>query len=200
MTENTLFLEPTEESILEKSVLDRLEKLCDQLLDTLDRETQEHQLMMKEREGLVKLTQLLIHQTKEIGQYENGIRKRIQDCIKESSHLAMEKIERSISEKSNQSIEESVSKINQTCQSVEKMLEANYREKTKSSWKIISVAVLTGILSSMLMTWIFIPQPVLPLTTEQISYLQDGEMLAKVWPKLTKQEREKLKAVSSDVA
>jgi len=188
-----------EVAVSKEPVNDRLEKIFYQLLDTLDRQSQERQLLVREKEELGKLTQLLINQTKEVGQYEAGIRKRIQDCIKESANEAMNSIEKSISEKSNHSIEQSISKIAQICKSMDLTIEAFRAEKNKSSWKIFVVAIISGILSSILLTLALIPKPTLPLTTEQIGYLQEGQMLVQMWPKLTKQEKNRLKAVSYEI-
>lgn len=89
-----------------KSTIDeRLENIFRQLLDLYERHAQERQLMIKEKEELVRLVQLLVAQTKEVGQYEQGIRKRIQDCIKDASEAAMQSIEQKMIEKSGQSIE-----------------------------------------------------------------------------------------------
>jgi hypothetical protein len=173
-------------------VIDRLEKLFYQLLDTLDRQAQERQLLVREKEELGKLTLLLINQTKEIGQYENGIRKRIQDCIKESANQAVSQTAQFISEKNNQSIA-------QICQSMKETIDLYRNEKSKFSWKIVVSAIMSGILSSLLVTWILMPKPTLPLTAEEIRYLQQGQMLVQMWPKLTKQEKDRLKAVSFEV-
>jgi hypothetical protein len=174
-----------ETSVSQELIPDNFEKLFYQLLDMLDRQTQDRQLLVKEKEELVKLTQLLINQTKEIGQYENGIRKRIQDCIRESANVAADHIEKLIVEKTIKSTEEftkNITEISRACV-----------EKNKFSWRIISFAILAGILTSFLTTWILIPKPVLPLTSEQINYLQEGQILEQVWPKMTKQERNRFK-------
>lgn len=77
-----------------KPALDeRLENIFRQLLDLYERHAQERQLMIKEKEELARLVQLLVSQTKEIGQYEQGIRKRIQDCIKDAADVALQSIE-----------------------------------------------------------------------------------------------------------
>jgi len=182
----------SEAAIAKEPVTNRLEKISYQLLDMLDRQSQERQLLVREKEELGKLTQLLITQTKEIGQYENGIRKRIQDSIKESSQAAMDTIKQSIVEKSSQLIEQTITKIGQK-------IDEHRDEKNKFTWQIFTAAVLSSILSSFLLTWILIPKPTLPLTAEQMSYLQEGQMLVQMWPKLTKKEKDRLKAVSYEV-
>jgi hypothetical protein len=168
-------------------------------MELYERHAQERQLIVKEKEEMNRLVQLLVSQTKEVGQYENGIRKRIQDCIKESANAAMNNIEQSIVEKASKSNEEFINKTMQISQSIESSIKEFHAEKKKFPWKICSFAILSGILSSFLMTWIILPKPTLPLTTEQISYLQEGQMLVQMWPKLTKQEQTRLKALSYQV-
>jgi hypothetical protein len=75
---------------------ERLENIFRQLLDLYERHAQERQLMLTEKEELLRLVQLLVAQTKEIGQYEQGIRKRIQDCIKSAADTSMQLVEQRI--------------------------------------------------------------------------------------------------------
>jgi hypothetical protein len=178
---------------------ERLKEMFRRLLELYERHAQERQLIVKEKEEMNRLVQLLVSQTKEVGQYENGIRKRIQDCIKESANAAMNNIEKSIAEKFGKSNEEFINKNMQISQLIESVIEEFHAERKQFPWKIFSVAILSGILSSFLMTWILMPKPTLPLTTEQISYLQEGQMLVQMWPKLTKQEQARLKMLSYQV-
>jgi len=104
----------------------------------------------------------------------------------------MDTIKQSIVEKSSQLIEQVITKIGQK-------IDEHRNEKNKFTWKIFTAAVLSGILSSLLMTWILMPKPTLPLTAEQVAYLQEGQMLVQMWPKLTKKEKDRLKAVSYEV-
>jgi len=42
------------------------------------------------------------------------------------------------------------------------------------------------------------PTPTSPLTSEQVTYLQQGKSLSDVWPKLSQAEKNKLKMLSEN--
>jgi len=111
----------------------------------------------------------------------------------------MNNIEKCILEKSSQSITQAANKIEQNCQSMTAITEKFHQEKWKISWKLFASAIFTGIITSLLMAWILIPKPTLPLTAEQLTYLQQGQMLVQMWPKLTKLEKDRLRAISNEV-
>jgi hypothetical protein len=191
-----------EAAVVKQPVDERLENMFRQLIDLYARHAEERQVILKEKEELVRLVQLLVSQTKEIGQYENGIRKRIQDCIKESAEIAMQSIEKMLTEKNNNAIEQLIHKFNQNCTAIETIIYRSYSdsEKSLSKWKIIGTAVLSSVITGLLSIWLLIPKPVLPLTSEQIGYLQQGQMLVQMWPKLTKKEQDRLQAVSYKIS
>jgi len=186
----------TELAVVQQSVDERLENVFRQLLDLYGCHAQERQQILKEKEELVKLVQLLVSQTKEIGQYENGIRKRIQDCIIESAKVAMQSVEKTLADKSSNVIEQVMQKADQNCVAMEAAINRFHGERLITRWQIIGTAILSSVVTGLLSVWLFIPQPTLPLTSEQISYLQQGQMLMKMWPQLTKKEQDRLKAIS----
>jgi len=185
--------------MLKNSTEDQVKDVIRQLLDLYERQLQDRHILIQEKEALGNLTQLLINQTREIGQYEAGIRKRIQDCIKESADNQMKQIADSVVDKTSQIIENSHVKMAQICQSMEAMLTDFRTEKKQSSWKIMAAVIIGSILSSLFSAWLMLPKPILPLTDDQINYLQTGQTLMQMWPKLTKKEKDRLKAVSNEV-
>lgn len=83
---------------------EQLENIFRRLLDLYERHTQERQIFIKEKEELTNLIQLLVNQTKEIGKYETGIRKRIQDEIRNAASTAAIDFDTKANEKLNQII------------------------------------------------------------------------------------------------
>ena len=85
--------------------------------------------VLKEKEELGKLTQLLINQTQAIGQYEMGNRKRIQDCISKSANTALQNIEEIVTERNDRSLKQIITKITETCEGMNSMIEIFRAEK-----------------------------------------------------------------------
>jgi hypothetical protein len=189
-----------EAAIVKQPVDERLENMFRQLIDLYARHAEERQVILKEKEELVRMVQLLVSQTKEIGQYENGIRKRIQDCIKESAETAMQSIEETLTKQGSNSIKQLTHKFDQNCTAIETIMNRSYGEKPLTKWKIIGTAILSSVITGLLSIWLLMPKSVLPLSSEQIGYLQQGQMLVQMWPKLTKKEQDRLQAVSYKIS
>lgn len=185
--------------MLKNSTENQVKDVIRQLLDLYERQLQDRHTLIQEKEALGNLTQLLVNQTREIGQYEAGIRKRIQHCIKESADIQMQQIADSVVDKTTHIIESSHVKMEQICQSMEATLTDLRTDKKQFSWKIMAAVVIGSILSSLFSAWLMLPKPTLPLTDDQINYLQTGQTLMQMWPKLTKKEKDRLKAVSDEV-
>lgn len=128
---------------------ERLKDIFRRLMELYERHAQERQLIIKEREEINRLVQVLVGQTKEIGQYENGIRKRIQDCIRDSAEKSMEKIEKGVTEKSAQSMDKIFEKIKDVCKAIEEVVSLYRIEKNKFIWRTIALTILIGIVSNL---------------------------------------------------
>jgi hypothetical protein len=182
----------TESSAAAKTTIDeRLENIFTQLLGVYERQAQERQLLIKEKEELSKLVSMLVNQTKEIGQYEEGIRKRIQSSIKESAAEATKSIEHSIADNV-------IKKIDTSCAIIDALIQSYQNEKSKISIKIIAVSILCSVLTGLLSALIVLPKPTLPLTSEQMVYLQQGKALNNLWPKLSQVEKDRLKKLADN--
>src|SRR6476659_6154282 len=140
--------------MLKNSTEDQVKDVIRQLLDLYERQLQDRHTLIQEKEALGNLTQLLINQTREIGQYEAGIRKRIQDCIKESADNQMKQIADSVVDKTSQIIENSHVKMAHICQSMDAVLTDFRTEKKQSSWKLMSAVIIGSILSSLFSAWL----------------------------------------------
>lgn len=131
-----------------KSTIDeRLENIFRQLLDLYERHAQERQSMIKEKEELVRLVQLLVAQTKEVGQYEQVIRKLIQECIKEAADAAVQSIELKMTDTNSSLVE-------QFHQSIRSLIKESGEQHLLFSWKVMIAALISGAIVMMLFTWV----------------------------------------------
>lgn len=183
----------------EKLSVDRLEAMFFQLVQLYDRCTQERQLFGKEKEEFGKLSQLLVNQIKEIGKIETTIRKSTQDGIQISANLAMDRIAESFMKNGHDSIEKIIDKIEKRHQLIEAMIDTFQRKKNQASWKMMGFTLLSSIITSLFAIWFLLPKPMLPLTSEQLNYLRDGQMLAQIWPDLSDAEKSHLKNIAGKI-
>lgn len=184
----------TESTVEQQNTDDRLKDTFRRLMELYERHAQERQLIVKEQEEVNRLVQLLVNQTKEIGQYEEGIRKRIQSCINESATEAVKSIETTI-------IESARNKIDETHTAINVLIQSAQAEKLQSPppFRFMSITIACSVLTGLFAAWILIPKPTLPLTSQQVVYLQQGKALNEIWPKLSRAERDKLKMLSENI-
>ena len=175
-----------------ENVTSRLEKIFYQAIDLIERQTQERSLIAKDKEDVSNLVSLLISQTKEIGQYEEGIRKRIQASIKESAIEAVKSIEATVMDRALKNIDERYAEI-------DRLIKSAQNEKSQSKLKFTITTIACGVLTGLFTVWILMPKAILPLTGEQLTYLQQGKALSEIWPKLSQAEKDKLKLLSKGV-
>jgi len=100
------------------------------------------------------LTQLLISQTKEIGKYEMGIRKRIQDSVTEATNSAIKSIEQTLIEKGTECFEKVVDEMTQHSKCLDMAIKELRFEKHKLGWKVIVVAITSSFFGGLLVSYL----------------------------------------------
>ena len=63
-------------------------------------------------------------------------------------------------------------------------------EMKNTQWKIIGSTMLSAIVTSLLIVWLLMSTPTLPLTNAQMKDLRSGQLMHAVWPKLSKKEQQ----------
>jgi len=190
----------TDGTIASQAADERLNDIFQRLMSLYERHMEERQLFIKEKEELTRLIQLLIGQTKELGKYEEGIRKRIQETIQQSTNTATKNIEEIVTTHANQVLNQSISKLDSIVKDLNVTHDRVKSSKLTLSWQTISIGVLCGVLSSLAIIILGLSKPTLPLTAQEISYLHNGQMLVQIWPKLSENEKSKIKKLASQVS
>lgn len=184
---------------IENEKVDKLEAMLFQLIQLHDRYAQEHQLLSNEREEFIKLSELLANQVKEIGKPELAFHKTIQDSMLTLIDKSTDKMAESFIQKGQNSTEKFVNKIEQYCNRLEPILDKSHHEKNRFSWRGTLLTVVSSVITTFLIMWLILPKQTLPLTGEQLNYLRDGQMLAKIWPNLSDAEKSHLKNIADKI-
>lgn len=129
----------------------RMDKIFQQLLDLYERHTQERQLLLREKEELGNLVNLLIGQTKAIAKFEQSIRDGIQTSIDEASVKALHSIEHAVIEKSRDAVDRALSNIDERMASMQALVDTLQKHKSYQSWITVITAVVCGVLASVIM-------------------------------------------------
>lgn len=186
----------SETATVENEKIDQLESMLFKLIHLHDRYAQDHQLFNKEREEFIKFSELLADQIKEVGKLESSFQKNIQASIQTSINTVMEKLSESL--RSQQAIKNSFEKTINNFET--KFSEKNNNPSRFRNMKMMTITLIMSVVVSLFSVWFSLSKPTLPLTREQLNYLRDGQMLAKIWPSLSDSEKSHLKQIANKIS
>lgn len=158
--------EPTENGQLAD---EKLNDLFNKLIALYEKQVKLNHSVATDSEEIARIANQLISQTEAIGRYEEGIRKRIQDVIKEAGVSAISNIEKAIDDKI-------------------------YLQPIISYWKMFAAGVFAIAIFSTA-TFFIASKQSNHLTDEQLRYLQIGKAVSDVWPNLSKNERDNIRKI-----
>ena len=173
---------------------DRLKAIAYQFVALYERWSEDRQVAAKQGAETAELVALLTQQVMAFGQLEPAVRARISESIQQAARESIQAVREGVECQTREAVSQSAEQLTASAQRAEKAL-LNYQQLTRHHhWQVIGVAVLSTITTSLLLVWLLIPRPALPLTAEQVLDLQLGHEVAQVWPELTKDERKHLLA------
>lgn len=170
----------------EKSEVVALEEVMHQFLLLSERFAEERQLLNKQTVELTKVLTRLSLQVEKLGEADRHLRDQVESSIKSASnHLA----DRAMKEMGG-SLHQVTGQLAEKVQSATRTLMQYENEVVTFGWKWIGTMVFTAILTSLLLVWFLMPRPTLPLTQQQLSDLNQGEITRLIWPKLSSKEKQ----------
>jgi hypothetical protein len=112
---------------------------------------------------------------------------------------AAEKIGEIVGKEASHATEQIARQLAEATQKTERALAQYEGEIIATQWKVIGISVFTTIITCLLLVWLLIPKPTLPLTKRQIDTLYNGQLLNLMWPKLSKEEQKRWRQLASEV-
>jgi hypothetical protein len=110
--------------------------------------------------------------------------------IQQATSNAAQKIGEEIGQGAVRATEQIARQLGNITEQAERTLIRYEGEVMATQWKVIGTTVVSCILASVLIVWLLIPHPCVPLTDGQIKDLRSGQLMALVWPKLSKKEQQ----------
>lgn len=169
---------------------DQLKAILYQFITLYERWAEDRQAAAKQGTDTAQLVNIFIEQVKRFQELEPQVRQQIISSIQNANTNAVKTISEEIGKEATQAVENTARQLSHRVEQVQKTLGAYQNEVAKTQWQIILTTMLTSIVTCLLLVWLLIPKPTLPLTEEQLNYLGNGKMLELVWPKLSKQEQQ----------
>lgn len=169
----------------------RLESVLFQFVQLYERWSEDRQVVAKLANSIKELGDVLIQQMQRFGELEPQVRRKIEESIS----IASNQVGRVIAEEANKcalnQVKHTVDQLEATVERARKAIVTYEREVVSMHWKVIIGSVITTVLTCVLLVWLVIPEPAIPLTKNQVKLLTNGELFDVVWPKLTKKEQER---------
>lgn len=170
-----------------------------QFIKLYQRWSEELQMVSKQGADIKSLIKLLGEQVEQLKKVQPDISRHIAINIQRAAEDSAQTISDVINKEAARSIENTTSQLSGAVEFARHTLSAYQRTTIATQWKVITVAAITTITTCVLVFRMLLPTPTLPLTSEQVQYLESGMMMEKVWPKLTKKEQGHLIKLANEV-
>lgn len=182
MSESTHLPEMTSE--------DRLKAVLYQFITLYERWAEDRQVAAKQGADTAQLVTVFLEQVKNFQSLEPKVRQQISNSIESASSSAVKSMGKAIGEEATRSVEDTAKKLKTTVEATQRTLNAYQEEIVMVGWKVILTTAVTSIVICLLLVWLLIPKATLPLTDQQINFLNDGQLMHVIWPKLSKKEQQ----------
>lgn len=168
---------------------ERLTAIAYQFINLYERWSEDRQIAAKQGADNAELVKLLTEQVKNFEAIESKVREFLVASINHSAVKAAKTVGDEVKKAATQSIDEINQRLLATAQRAEKAIADTQQEVKSTYWTGLIFWLLLPIITSLLIVWLFMPRPTLPLTTTQLNTLYGGQLMDRVWPKLSSNEK-----------
>ncbi len=179
---------------------DRLKGIAYQFLKLYERWAEDRQVFNKNMVAFDEMLKLFIDQIKNFENLETKVRQQLLNSISKASIAMAEKVGTNVSQAATKAVDETASKLNQVVDHATVVLNAYRTEVQGNHWKIIAASFVTTIITSLIIVFLLIPKPSLPLTDDQLNTYNNGHFFSEFWPKLSKKEQKHLTDLANNPA
>ena len=175
---------------------DRLKAVLYQFVTLYERWAEDRQLAVKQGADIAQLVAVFVEQVKNFQALESTVRQKISNSIESASSSAVKLIGEEIGKEATHNVKNTTRQLSTTVEAAERILNAYQEEVVRVGWKVILATMVTSVVTCLLLVWLLIPKATLPLTDQQLMFLNEGQLTATVWPKLSKKEQQHWQALA----
>ena len=175
---------------------DRLKAVLYQFITLYERWAEDRQLAVKQGADIAQLVAVFVEQVKNFQALESNVRQKISHSIENASSSAVKLMGEEISKEAARSVKDTTRQLSTTVEAAERTLNAYQNELVTIGWKVILTTMVTSVVTCLLLVWLLIPKATLPLTDQQLMFLNEGQLTATVWPKLSQKEQQRWQALA----
>lgn len=178
---------------------EQLEAILFQFITLYERIAEDRQVTAKQGYDIAKLVKEFSQNVAQFSSLEERVRKDIHTCIKNESNNMTTDIGKTLAKSAFSEVEPVISKLRSATNDGNTLLRAYYSEMRTTHWKIILAAVVSSILTSLLIVWFLMPKLTLSLSSDDRAYMTTGYEIMTIWKKLSKAERSHIENLIVDM-
>lgn len=178
---------------------ERLKAILYQFITLYERWAEDRQAAAKQGADTTQLVNIFIEQVKRFKELEPQVRQQILTSIQNTTTSAVKTISEEIGKEATRAVESTARQLTNSVEQTQRTLGAYQQEVVTTQWKVILTTAVTTIATCLLLVWLLMPKPTLPLTDDQIKDMYGGKLMTLVWPKLSEKERKHWKALADQI-
>jgi hypothetical protein len=181
------------EEISNLSPDDRIKALLFQYVKLYERWAEDRQTFNK---GMAHQAEMLENFTQKIGQFEKQIgnfeqlepqvREKLIEAVRRSASVMVDNINDNVGHSVTSAVNETAKDLNHMLKDFYQSLTAYKEEMQNSNLRTILITMGTAIVSSLLIVWLLIPKPIMPLSGDDMNIYLRGLNFGNLWPKLSR--------------
>ena len=187
-----------DETVQEMTQEERLTAIAYQFVQLYERWSEDRQVAAKQGADIAEFVKLFAEQVENFEALETNVRKTLITSIQGAMTQSAKAVGDEIRRAANQTLEEVNQRLLMTVGRAEKAIDDTQRHAQSISWFAVMGLLVLPIITSLLIVWLLVPKPTLPLTNGQLNLLSNGYRLNQVWDKLSKKEQDHLLKLSDD--
>jgi hypothetical protein len=196
MSEARHDLQETEQEESALTPEEHLESILFQFVNLYERWSEDRQVAAKQGADIAKFVKAFSEQITHFESIEEGVRKDITTSIEVAAKNMGVSMGKMIGEAASKEVEPIVRKLREVVHDAEMSLSRYCSDSQLTKWKTIGITAFSSIAVSLMIAWLIMPRPMIPLTNDQIATYQSGVFFESVWPKLSTKQRQSILDIS----
>lgn len=169
---------------------EQLEAILFQFVTLYDRIAEDRQVTAKQGADIAKFVKEFARDVTQFSSLEEKVRNDIHACIKNEANNMTSDIGKSLAKAAFTEVEPIIYKLESASSDARSLLHAYYSDMRTAHWKIIGTAISVSVITSLMIVWLLMPKPALPLTDIQLQKYEMGEMFSSLWRDLPKEKQD----------
>ena len=188
----------SDETAQEMTQEERLTAIAYQFVQLYERWSEDRQIAAKLGADIAELVRLFTEQVENFEALETNVRETLIASIQRAMTASAKTVGDEIRQAATRTLEEVNTRLLTTVAKAERTI-ADTRQYVKSTfWVAIAGWIALPIITSLLIVWLLMPKPTLPLSNDQLNTLNDGHTVDWIWSKLSKKEQNSILKLSDD--